>query len=63
MQPEPKPLPINMTLTLPADLHRALTDMARKEYRSLKGQIVYMLQREVDAQQQTNGATDEQARA
>ena len=34
---------IRITLRIPPDVHRALTEQARQEQRSLNGQIVYLL--------------------
>ena len=39
---------IRYTLRLPASLHAALTDLARKERRSLHGEMLQILERAVD---------------
>lgn len=44
---------VRLLLRLPADLHNALAEWARREQRSLHGQIVYLLRQAVEKHRDT----------
>lgn len=39
---------VNLLLRLPSDMHATLTEWARREQRSLHGQIIYLLRRAIE---------------
>jgi hypothetical protein len=47
---------IRFVLRLPPDLHDRLKALAVREHRSLHGQILYLLQRAVDVDQEEKAA-------
>ena len=38
---------VRLTIRLPADLHRRLTELARREHRSLNGEMIALLEQAI----------------
>lgn len=51
------PAVVNVTLRLDPELHKALQELAEREERSLHGQIVYMLRKQLEEEQRKASTT------